>query len=135
VPVHGKRVFAQPSLGVGSMSIRAVDVLVVPDYGGIHANAVTAGNVRACYLEPARWRDSRHCEADARVQTHGFFDGCAQEWKSGCFAEGWRGAQLAGSRGIVNLLYQLRMNFWVLHEVVEDGAHGDCRGVRAGKAG
>jgi hypothetical protein len=77
--VHGSTVLPEPSLWLEFVGIWTIDIFVTPYNSGVHANAVTSGNLRSRYLEPTDWRDSRHSQANAWVQTHCFFDGCAQE--------------------------------------------------------
>ena len=80
VLVHGSGVLAQPSLGLERMRIWAVDIFIVSDNGGVHADAIPGRNMRSCNLEPTRWRNSGHRKTDAWVQTHGFLDGRTEEW-------------------------------------------------------
>jgi len=129
VLVQSSRILPQPSPGLETAHVWTKDILVVPYNRGVHTNVITGRDMHSRYLEPAHWRDSRHCQANTWVQTHCFLDDRAQGRQIRCLAEPrWR-AQLSRTRCIVDLFEQLCIYFWILHQVIEDGAECDGRGI------
>jgi hypothetical protein len=101
--VQSSSVLSQPSLRLELVNTWTKDVLVVPHDRGVHTDVTTSRNMRSRYLEPTHWCNSRHSQADTGVQTHCFFDGCAQERQIRCLAELWWRAQLPRTGCIIDL--------------------------------
>lgn len=73
VPIHIRRILAEPPVRIELMGIVPEDGLVVMHRGRTDAHPVSLGDQCPRDFRPARGHMARQREADARVQAHALF--------------------------------------------------------------